>query len=90
MLKSWQHISAGKTEVLCAEAVLAHLAGMRGMQRRWGRLPSHGEPRTAPAFAARLPCCPFPGQVAAEETFLNESHLQLQKQPMSFAVGFVL
>lgn len=45
----------------------------QGVQRRWGRLPSHGEPRMAPALSAHLPCCQSPVQVAPEETFLDKS-----------------
>lgn len=52
--------------MLCAEAVLAHLAGA---------CEGGGEGCHLMASLARLlqsPCCRFPGQVAPEETFLNK------------------
>lgn len=86
MLKSWQHISARKTEVLCAEAVLAHLAGA---------CKGGGEGCHLMASLARLLLSQltFPGaafQASLHLRRLFPKCLQLQKQPMSFAMGFGL
>lgn len=86
MLKSWQHISAGKTEVLCAKAVLAHLAGAC----RGGGEGCHLMASLARLLHAQLTFSAAGFQARLQLRRLFSTSLQLQEQPMYFAMGFVL